>query len=119
MKPRSSLVLLLCLTAVVHISASGQKKTLVKERLNEDVQGVSSIVGLIPSEQQNIERLKSQLRKDWHVEETDPGFKGKYLELEKGWGYSKGYVHALIYDGCLAENSTAAKETVRCYDFPL
>ena len=101
MKPRSSLVLLLCFTTVC-LSASAQKKKLVKEWANEDVAGVSSIVGLVPFEQQNLERVKSQLRKDWHVEETDLGFKGKYLELEKGWGYSKGYIHALVYDGRVA-----------------
>jgi hypothetical protein len=102
MKLRSSLVLLLCLTTVVCTSASAQKKKLVKKWVNEDVEGVSSIVRLIPFEKQNIEILKSQLKKNWHVEQTDLGFKGKYLELEKGWGYSRGYVHALIYEGRVA-----------------
>ena len=87
------------------MSTLGQekKKQLVKEWIKEDVEGVSSILELIPFEQQDLERVKARLRKDWHVEETDLGFEGKYLELEKGRGYSKDYVHALIYNGQVAQ----------------
>lgn len=102
MPPKSDLLLLISLVLLVPVSVCGQEKKLVKEWVDEDVEGVSAIVRLIPFEQQNIEILKSQLKKNWHVEETALGFKGNYLELEKGWGYSKGYVHALIYDGRVA-----------------
>jgi hypothetical protein len=102
MSAKSRSLLLISLLLFVQLSARGQEKKLVKEWVNKDVEGVSSIVRLIPFEHQNVERLKVQLKKNWHVEETDLGFKAKYLEIEKGWGYSKGYVHALIYDGRVA-----------------
>jgi hypothetical protein len=102
MSAKSRSLLLISLLLFVQLSARGQEKKLVKEWVNKDVEGVSSIVRLIPFEQQNVERLKVQLKKNWHVEEIDLGFKGKYLEIEKGWGYSKGYVHALIYNGRVA-----------------
>jgi hypothetical protein len=93
----------LILVCVAHVSAMAQAKPLVAEWVNEDIEGVSAIVELIPFERQNIEGVKARLRKDWHVEETNLGFGGKYLELEKGRGYAKGYVHALIYNGRVAQ----------------
>ena len=84
-------------------SALGQSKPLVTEWVNEDIHGLSAITQLIPSEKQNIEGVKARLRKDWHVEEYNLGFGAKYLELEKGWGYSKGYVHALTYNDRVAQ----------------
>jgi len=88
---------------VAHISAIARAKPLVAEWVNEDIEGVSSIVELIPFEKQNIEGVKTRLRKDWHVEETNLGFGAKYLEIEKGRGYSKGYVHALIFNRRVAQ----------------
>lgn len=100
---KSEFILAFTVVLLVFTSTFGQKKKLVKEWVDEDVEGVSSILGLIPFEQQDIEKVKARLRKDWHVEETNLGFGAKYLELEKGRGYSKGYVHSLIYNGQVAQ----------------
>lgn len=89
-------IVVLLVILLINASTFGQKNKLVTEWVEEDVEGVSSIVELLPLERQNVDAVKSRLLKDWHVEETDLGFGAKYLELEKGWGYSKGYVHALI-----------------------
>lgn len=91
---KSQFILVVTAVLLVYMSTLGQKTKLVKEWVHEDVEGVSSILRLIPFEQQDIEKVKARLRKDWHVEETNLGFGAKYLELEKGRGYSKGYVHA-------------------------
>lgn len=93
----------LILVCTAQVAALAQAKPLVTEWVNEDIQGVSAVVQLLPFENQNIEKVKVGLRKDWHVEETDLGLGAKYLELEKGQGYSMGYVHALIYNGRVAQ----------------
>jgi hypothetical protein len=91
------------LICTAHAAALAQAKPLVAEWVNEDLQGVSAVVQLLPFENQNIEKIKATLRKDWHVEETDLGFGAKYLDLAKGRGYSAGYVHALIFNGRVAQ----------------
>src|SRR5215467_1343542 len=103
MTRRAQFILVLIVVLLVHVSTAAQQKELVKKWVDEDVKGVSSIVALIPFERQDIDKLKARLRKDWHVEENDLGFGAKYLELAKGWGYSTGYVHALIYKGQVAQ----------------
>jgi hypothetical protein len=95
---RLQFIIVLIVVLLINASAFGQKEELVREWLKKDVEGVSLIVELIPFERQNVEAVKARLLEDWHVEETDLGFGAKYLEVEKGWGYSKGYVHALIYN---------------------
>ncbi|MDX6578437.1 MAG: hypothetical protein QOE96_4390 [Blastocatellia bacterium] len=97
------LILASLVCACAFSSALGQSKPLMTEWVNEDIQGVSAITKLIPFEKQNMERVKARLRKDWHVEEFNLGFGAKYLELERGWGYSKGYVHALTYNDRVAQ----------------
>jgi len=99
---QTEVILASLVCACVFSSALGQSKPLVTEWVNEDIHGVSAITELIPFEKQNIEGVKARLRKDWHVEEFNLGFGAKYLELEKGWGYSKGYVHALTYNDRVA-----------------
>lgn len=83
----------------VHFKARSQTEPLVAKWVKEDIDGVSSILELLPFEKQNIRGVKSRLTKDWHVEETDLGFGATYLELGKGRGYSKDYLNALIYEG--------------------
>lgn len=98
---------LLLIIAILLVTASfssvfGQSAPLVKEWVTKDLNGTAAIVRLVPFENQNIKALKVRLRKSWHVEEMDLGFGARYLELQKGQGYSMGYVYALTYNGRVA-----------------
>ncbi|HEV7744450.1 MAG TPA: hypothetical protein VGO56_05600 [Pyrinomonadaceae bacterium] len=92
-------VLVLLAICGVHFQARSQTEPLVAKWVKEDIDGVRSILELLPFEKQNINVVKAKLSKDWQVEETDLGFGATYLELGKGRGYSKDYVNALIYEG--------------------
>jgi hypothetical protein len=86
-----------------NVSAVAQTKPLVTEWVAKDIEGVLAIVELLPFENQNIAGVTARLRKNWHVEETNLGFGAKYLELGKGQGYSTAYVHAVIFNGRVAQ----------------
>lgn len=102
-KPLPLILAGLIFVCAAHVSTMAQAEPLVSEWVNDDIKGVLSVVQLIPFEKQNLEKVKASLQKDWGVEETDLGFGAKYLELEKGQGYTKGYIYALIYDGRVAQ----------------
>ncbi len=94
--------LLLALISSVAFAAPQKGEPVVEAWVKKDIKGVKSVVDLLPFETRNVEQVKARLRKEWHVEETDLGFGGSYLELEKGYGYSKAYIHALLFDGKVA-----------------
>ena len=98
-----SLIFLLLFNCARVSAAPPLQEPLVTDWVDKDLKGVLSVVKLLPFETQNIEQLKIQLLKSWHVEQFDLGFGANYLELEKGYGYSKGYVHALLYQGRVAQ----------------
>jgi hypothetical protein len=85
------------------VSIEAQTEPLNQDWFAEDLEGVSELLRLLPFEKQNIEAVKTKLRSEWSVEESDLGFGGRYLSLGKGNGYTKEYVNALLYNGRVAK----------------
>ncbi len=96
-------LIMLAVMCPVDVSAQDQAESLVPQYVNEDIEGVSALIALLPLEVKGIDEIKATLRGNWHVEETDLGFGGRYLELARGRGYSRSYVYALVYNGRVAQ----------------
>ena len=81
---------------------SKTKEPLNLEWVKKDVEGVAVFLKWLPIEKQNIEVLKTQLTKDWAIDDDVLGFGANRVRLQKGYGYSSVYLDVLTFKNKVA-----------------
>lgn len=81
---------------------SKTEEPLNLEWVKNDVEGVAVFLKWLPIENQNIEVLKTQLTKDWAIDDDALGFGAKRVRLQKGYGYSAVYLDVLTFKNKVA-----------------